>query len=216
MKNLNLKYKNITISGLPGAGSSTLGKALSKVLSWKYFSGGDFSRTYAIKHGFFSNDSKAHHSAAVYGPKLDRKLDYGMRDWLTNKKGYILDAWISGFFAQGVVGTLKILMRCDDALRIDRIVNRDDLAVSDAKKHIFNRQEENLDKWSKLYAKEWKKWVVDKGKAKASKPIFFWKDELYDLVIDTYSQSKEQALRTTLAFLGFSKKVDYKKIFENI
>lgn len=209
----NLKYKNVTISGLPGAGSSTLGKALSKVLSWRYFSGGDFMREYAIKKGLFPKDSKFHHPATAYGAGLDRKVDFGMREWLRKEKGHILDGWLSGFFAQGVENTLKILIQCDSALRIDRIVNRDNVSVSEAKEHIFTREKENLNKWSELYVKEWKKWVVDRKIVKSGEPIFFWRPELYDLVIDTYSNSKEETLILALEKLEYREKVNYEKIF---
>ena len=48
------QYKNITISGLPGAGSTTLLFRLKKELDfegWKGFSGGEFMRTYAEEKG---------------------------------------------------------------------------------------------------------------------------------------------------------------------
>jgi len=49
-------YQNITISGLPGNGSTTLLNTLREALKeegWKGFSGGEFMRNYALEKGLF-------------------------------------------------------------------------------------------------------------------------------------------------------------------
>ncbi|OGD54124.1 hypothetical protein A3J78_02505 [Candidatus Beckwithbacteria bacterium RBG_13_35_6] len=211
----NLRYKNITISGLPATGSSTLGKALAKVLDWEYFSGGDFMRAYAIKEGLFDKNNTFHHDATVYSDDFDREVDFGMRQTLSRSRGRILDSWLSGFMAQGVQGVLKILTFCsDNAIRIDRLVNRDNLTVDVVKMHIFERQDKNLKKFSRLYHQEWNKWVVSKGVFKKNDKIDFWQPKLYDLAIDTYKFSKEQTLKIVLNKLGYKGKLDWKKVFE--
>ena len=201
---MNLAYKNITISGLPGAGSSTLAKTIADKLSWKYFGGGDFMRMYAKKIGTFSGDQKMHHDSRHYDEDFDRKVDYQQRQMVQQEEGNVLDSWLSGFFAQGVPDTLKVLVLCsDDAIRIDRIVNRDDLSIEEAKHHIFDREQTNLNNWSKYYSKEWKQWVIDKGKAGADKRINFWYPQLYDLVLDTYSMGQKETLNAVLEKLGY-------------
>jgi len=90
-------------------------------------------------------------------------------------------------------------MTCsDDAVRIDRIVNRDNVDVSSAKASIYNRYQGNLLKWRRMYANEWQEWVVKTGKLQETEPIDFWRRELYDLVIDTFSNSKEKTLQLVL------------------
>lgn len=213
----NLKYKNLTISGLPGAGSSTLGIALVKVLGWKYFSGGDFMRSYAIKKDLFDPKNKSHHPATVYSDDFDRQVDFGMRNDLKTKNNQILDSWLSGFMAQEVEETLKILIFCSkDSIRVDRITNRDNITIREAKQHIFERERKNVQKWRRMYHREWNNWVVEKGKIPKSKPIWFWYPELYDLTIDSYKNSKEETLNITLRALGMkSKKIDYHKVFSS-
>lgn len=195
-------YYNITISGLPGSGSTTLLEMLREELKldgWHGFSGGEFMRAYAAEKGLFDNSKKVHHDASHYEDDFDRQVDYGMREKLENEQHWILESWLSGFLAQGVEGTLKILMVCsDDSVRIDRVVNRDQISVNEAKKHVMGRYETNLKTWSRLYAKEWENWVVKPGKMAASAPIDFWHPDLYDLVIDTYSTNKEQTKKTVL------------------
>lgn len=199
---MQANYKNITISGLPGCGSTTLLKELKEKLSsdnWIGFSGGEFMRSYAIEKGLFNPDKSTHHSATVYNDDFDRQVDYGMREKVSNQEKWIIESWLSGFMAQNVPGTLKILMTCsDDAVRIDRIVNRDGVDVMEAKESIHNRYQGNLEKWQRMYSKEWQEWVVAKGKLSKSEPIDFWREELYDLVIDTFSNNKEKTLQMVL------------------
>ncbi len=198
----NFQYKNVTISGLPGSGSTTLLNKLREHLKfdgWKGFSGGEFMRAYAAEKGLFDSSNSLHHDATVYGEDFDREVDLGMREKLKTEEKWIIEAWLSGFFAQGVKGTLKVLMICsDDAVRIDRIVNRDRTNVEEAKHHIHERKRKNEEKWRRMYAGEWNEYVIEAGKATQSDPIDFWAPDLYDLVIDTYSTNQEAALNLVL------------------
>lgn len=193
------KYRNVTISGLPGAGSTTLGKHLSKHLGFHFHSGGDFMRQYAIDNGYFDPKVSVHHAATAYPDDFDRKVDYQMRDDILHKQGFVYESWLSGFLGQGASDTLKILVYCsDDAVRVDRIANRDDVTIEGAKEHIFTREQKNLEKWIKMYSKEWGEWVVDPGTLEGKEPIYFWRPELYDLTIDTFKLGKEETLELAL------------------
>jgi cytidylate kinase len=147
----------------------------------------------------FDEKAGLHHDARHYEDDFDRKIDFGMRDKLATEENWILEAWLSGFLAQGVPGVLKVLMICsDDAVRVDRIVNRDGVHVLEAKKNMQERYDANLAKWSRLYGQQWQEWVVASGKVPAEAPIDFWRPDLYDVVIDTYSQNKEDSLKIVL------------------
>lgn len=195
-------YKNITISGLPGCGSTTLLDGLKEELQydgWKGFSGGEFMREYAAEKGLFNSDSKQHHDATVYNDDFDRKIDMGMREKLNTEEHWILESWLSGFMAQHVTGTFKILMICsEDGVRVDRIVNRDEVTVEQAIKNMHDRYTANYTKWARLYAQQWQEWAVEKGSAKQEDPIDFWREDLYDLVIDTYKQGKQETLESVI------------------
>jgi cytidylate kinase len=197
-----IKYKNITISGLPGSGSTTLLALLKDELKfegWTGFSGGEFMRQYAVEKGLYDDTQKIHHDAEAYGDEFDRQVDLDVRRKLKSQKKWIIESWLSGFLAQGLKGVLKVLVNCSqDSVRVDRIVNRDKVSVEEAKTHINRRYQTNLAKWSRLYNKEWQEWVVAAGKASPDEAIDFWKPELYDLVIDTYSNNQQQTLNKVL------------------
>lgn len=162
-------------------------------------------RSYALELGKFQEKSGIHHDSSHYDEDFDRQVDMSMRQKLTSEKHWILESWLSGFMAQGVPGVLKVLVYCsDDAVRIDRIVNRDNVTVEEAKGNIQKRTHNNISKWSRMYAKEWTEWVVQKGRATTGEPINFWKESLYDVCIDTYSTNKEETLQTVLRNIGFS------------
>lgn len=200
-----MAYKNITISGLPGCGSTTLLKSLREELAdqgWQGFSGGEFMRAYAEAKGLFQQNNGLHHDASHYEDDFDRQIDYGMRERLTTENKWILESWISGFMAQQVPGVLKVLLICsEDAVRIDRIVNRDQVTIEAAKDNIHQRVTNNVTKWRRLYHQEWNDWVVQAGKATAGEEIDFWKPNLYDVVIDTYSTPQRETMDAVLAAL---------------
>ncbi len=197
-------YKNITISGLPGSGSTTLLKGLRenqmmKFHQWSGFSGGEFMRAYAEEKGLFQEKGKLHHDASHYEDEFDKKVDFGMREKLENEHHWILESWLSGFMAQKVPGTLKVLMVCSNkAVKIDRIVNRDSVTPDEALENMNKRYKANLEKWQRMYAEQWKEWVVATGTAKQSDPIDFWREDLYDLVIDTYSNNQQESLELVI------------------
>jgi cytidylate kinase len=204
-------YTNITISGLPGCGSTTLLKSLKESLQfdgWKGFSGGEFMREYAKEKGLFDATSNHHHDSSHYEDDFDRKIDMGMREKLETEQKWIIESWLSGFMGQQVPGILKILMICsDDAVRVDRIVNRDKVSVEDAKANMAQRYQNNYSKWSRMYADQWQEWVTKPGTRPANTEIDFWSPDLYDLVIDTYSLNQEQSLQKVLDVISPNQKI---------
>lgn len=192
-------YKNISVSGLPGAGSTVLGKELAKRLDFTYYSGGDFMRKYAIEKGYFDPQKTTHHEATVYPDDFDRQVDYGVRERMGSERRCVYESWLSGFLAQQVPGTFKVLIYCsDDGVRVDRIANRDGVSIEEAKVHIFTREQNNLEKWIRMYGQEWEEWVVAPGTLGKNEPIYFWRRELYDLSIDTFRLGKEETLALVL------------------
>lgn len=204
MSESRIGVRNITISGLPGSGSTTLLNILRehphlKFEGWSGFSGGQFMRNYALEKGLLTEKGELHHSADAYGDDFDREVDMDMRHKLSTEESWIIESWLSGFMAQGVKGTFKILLKCSNtAVRVDRIVNRDTVSPEEALENMNRRYRSNLAKWRRMYEKEWQQWVIDTGKAKKSDPIDFWQSNLYDIVIDTYSTNQKETLDLVL------------------
>lgn len=185
-----LKYSSIAISGPPGAGRSTLLKNLRECLTplgWEFFSGGDWSRQYAIDNGKHDPSDPTHHLATDYGEDVDHKIDDAMRQKISDPAVHmVIESWIAGWNARGIKHVLKVLLMCDDSLRIDRIVNRDNVSVDQAKLHLREREQANLTKWKRMYV------TSD-----------FWDPKYYDLVINTYSHGPKETMGILLQALGY-------------
>lgn len=185
-----LKYSSVAISGRPGAGRSTLLKNLKpylEPLGWEIFSGGDWSRQFSIKAGKHDPNDAKHHLATDYGEEVDHQIDAAMREKLSHPETHVcVESWIAGWNMRGLPHVLKVLLMCDDALRIDRVVNRDNVTVEEAKQHLHVREEANLAKWQRMYG-------VDD----------FWDPKYYDLVINTYSHGPKETLDLVLQALGY-------------
>ncbi|MFH0864408.1 MAG: cytidylate kinase family protein [Candidatus Gottesmanbacteria bacterium] len=186
-----LKYQSVAISGKPGVGRTTLFNNLKTALTplgFEFFSGGEWSRQYAIDHNLHDPKDVKHHYATVYGDEVDHEIDVAMREKLESGGHYCVESWIAGWNMRGLKHVLKILLICDDALRIDRIVNRDMMKVEDAKNLIKDREDKNLEKWVRIYRVP----ITD-----------FWDNKYYDLVINTYSHSPQETLDIVLQALGY-------------
>jgi len=186
-----LKYSSIAISGRPGAGRSTLLRNLKshlEPLGWEFFSGGDWARQFAIENGSHNPDDPKHHLATDYNDNIDHQIDTVMREKLSDPNAhYVVESWIAGWNMRGFPHVLKVLLQCEDSLRIDRLVNRDNLTVEEAKGHIHEREEANFEKWKRMYG------VAD-----------FWDPKYYNLVIDTYSNGPKETLNLVFRALGYT------------
>lgn len=175
------RYKTITISGKAASGATTLSKALAKKMNWRLFNGGEIYRQYVKDNGIPLE--KTHLSKDEYHINLDKYI----KEMLTNQSQIIIESWLAGFDAQGIANVYKIMVSCsDDAVRVDRLVNRDKMTIDQAKEHLKTREEENIKKWQKLY------YTRD-----------YWNPKLYDLIIDTYANGPTETLEIALNALGF-------------
>lgn len=185
-----LKYSSIAISGRPGAGRSTLLKNLRPIfepMGWEMFSGGEWARRFAIEAGTHAEADKTHHKATDYSDEVDLQIDVSLRKKLEDPtKHIVVESWIAGWNMRGLPHVLKVLLLCDDALRIDRVVNRDNLSVEDAKQHLREREEANVGKWKRMYG------VED-----------FWDPKYYDLILNTYSNGPKETLDLVLQAMGY-------------
>lgn len=200
----SIRYRNITISGLPGTGTTTLLDLLHEELAsqgWTGYSGGQKMRQYVDD---LPSSQKRHHSADDYDTWVDRRTDEGIRQELINEESHIIESWLSGFMAQGIPSVLKVLLICSNELdRAHRLAARDDeQSLNDAMLHAFGRLQQNSRRWQGMYESEWRAWVADPGTLSMDVFPFFWHPALYDLVIDTAVHNEQASLKLTLQKMG--------------
>jgi cytidylate kinase len=183
---------NITVSGRIGTGKTTLANHLAEKLNWQVLDGGKVFREIIKELGI----------SIVEKTKIPDKIDIEFEDrvaeMLKNEKHHIVQSHLSGFVAQGIASVYKILVVCQDengedkeSIRIDRLMNRDLISVVDAKNEIHKREEEHLIKFRKLYVHNDPNWI-------------YWDPKYYDLIVNTYSLNREEALKFVLEKIGVS------------
>jgi cytidylate kinase len=199
-----MNYRNVTISGIAGTGSTTLLRQLKETLGplgWSGYSGGEFMKQFITTPPKHEDDR--HHSAEAYDESIDRMVDGKIRHQLQREEGLIIESWLSGFMAQGVPGVLKVLLTCTNELdRAQRLAERDKMEPAKAMKQAFKRLSKNNGRWSRMYAEEWQDWVIQPGKLPPHVSIFFWHPAIYDVVIDTAVYTPDECLQITLDHLG--------------
>ena len=172
------KYRLITISGKIAVGTTTLTKNLINNLHWKHINIGAIQRTHDRKLKFKENEM----GALSRTDDHEKKIDAITQQLLKVEKEIIYEGWLTGFFARSYKDILKVLLVCThDDIRIDRVANRDNVTVEQAKDWIKQRENENVNKWKRLYGK-----------------YDFWDPKYFDLVIDTYKTGPQETLGKVL------------------
>lgn len=181
----------ITISGRIAAGSTSLAKNLSKTLNWRRIEGGDiFWEAVRSRLSLQPKDTK------LRPDEEDEAFDSSLKKALKEESHIILETKLAGFNAQGVDNVFKILVICENEkgedqtqIRIDRLVNREEQSIADAKEEVLVREKSDLEKWRRLYANNDQNWC-------------YWDSKYYDLVINTYFSNQEQTLKIALDAIG--------------
>ncbi len=180
---MSTNYKNITISGKIGVGSTTLAKKVAEILDWKYINAGALQREYDRQQG---NDENLQ-GAAKRSDEHERAMEEQAKKVLREDHHVVYEAWLSGFVAREIPDVLKVLVICSkDDVRVDRVMNRENVNLETAKDYIRIREGENIEKWKELYGTD-----------------DFWNPKDYDLVVDTYSSGPLETLGKVLDALGY-------------
>lgn len=183
------KIRNITVSSRIGAGATTLALSLSKELGWDFLEGG------AIFEKYHQEMHKDETAVNLRPDDLDLKYEEKVKSMLREGSHQVIQSHLAGFDADGISGVFKILVVCEDEgqdkvdIRIDRLVNRKGISVEEAKEEVKVREERNLEKWRRLYAKDDPNWV-------------YWAPKYYDLIINTFDHNQEESLKTVLEKLN--------------
>lgn len=183
--------KNITVSGRIGSGATTVAFGLSKTLEWPLLEGG------ALFEKIHQELNISEENVNGRPDKFDLEYEEKVKKILKEEKHQIIQSHLAGFDAKDMNGVFKILIVCEDSdgndkpeIRIDRLVNRRKISIEEAKEEVLVRENENLEKWRRLYAKGDKTWV-------------YWDKKYYDLIINTYSHNQEETLKIALEAIGY-------------
>ena len=184
----------ITVSGRIASGSTTLAKKLSQVLAWRHIEGGEiFWEAVRTRLQLSPKDT------ALRPDEEDAAFDASLKELVKTQQHLVVETKLAGFNAQGVIGVFKVLVICEDPtgqdqtqIRIDRLVNREQMSIEEAKEEVLVREKSDVEKWQRLYAKGDTAWA-------------YWNSIYYDLIVNTYSHDQEQAVDLVLEKIGYRK-----------
>jgi CMP/dCMP kinase len=172
----------IIISGLPGAGKSTVAKLVAQKLDYKHYSTGDIQRDLAKKKGV---SLKEWHDIQVKDPQSDIMVDDCTKDVLRNEGDIVFDSWVAPCFADDAI---KVFLTCEETERARRRVmqKRKEEKFETIEESVLGmreRVENNRQRWIKLYNYD------------------FLEMAQYDLIIDTTKITIDQVAEKVVNYI---------------
>lgn len=112
----------ITISGGPGSGTTTLGKALAEKYGLRYVSAGEFFRACAAERNL---DLASFGKLAKEDPTIDKEVDERQKTFAKENDNIILEGRLAGWMVEEA--DLKILLWASQKCRATRIAERESI-----------------------------------------------------------------------------------------
>jgi cytidylate kinase len=173
MENKNI----ITISGVPGTGTTTIARLLSKKLDLQMVYIGELFRELAKKYKMTLEEFG---EFAKNNPKIDEELDAQQIEY--GKHGnVILEGRLSGcMMIKNTIPAYKILLTATLEERIKRIMGRENKKYDLVRTEILTREKGEGERYKRLYGLDYKD------------------PSNYDLVIDTTTLTPEEVITEIL------------------
>ncbi|MCX8179670.1 MAG: cytidylate kinase family protein [Candidatus Aenigmarchaeota archaeon] len=173
----------IAISGLPGAGTSTIAKLLAKKLGLKYFSPGDYFKSFSEKTSQTEKAIDVFQSGKGKSKKFHEKIDE-MQLKLAKQGNIVLCGKLSIYMLKDIAD-YKIWVECSLEERAKRTANRDGISLEEALEALRKREEMEVEEWKKDYGFDYRK-----------------QKEMADFVIDNTFLNESETLEKILNFIN--------------
>lgn len=135
----------ITISGLPGAGTTTITKILSRKLGIPYISAGDVFRQMAAEKGMdileFSRLAEKDH-------EIDKEIDKRQAEIARSADDLIVEGRLSAYFVEA---DLKILIIAPFDVRAERISRRESKPFKTVEDEIKRREKSEAKRYREIH-----------------------------------------------------------------
>lgn len=168
-----MKCRSIVISGTVAAGSSTAAKSVAAKLGLEYHAAGDFFRDYMLRHNI------PLYAKEKIPDDIERKIDQELTALAT--KPIVIDSLYAGYFNRQRKNVLKVLLTCNEDVRIKRALERS---------HTHKETAEDVKKRDKAHDLKFRKLYADEN---------FLNPKFFDLVMDTSNTSVEKVVQNIIA-----------------
>jgi len=173
----------ISISGVPGAGKSSIGKALAKRLKYRHYSVGDLRGKMALERGMNIDELNKLGEQEFF---TDKEADEYQTKLGKTKDNFVIDGRLSFHF---IPQSIKIFLDVDTKLGAERIMadHRVDEPQYPGVAEAQARLQQRVDCDKRRYQKYYKLNPFDRSQ--------------YDYVLDTTHETVESAADKLIAFI---------------
>jgi len=169
----------ITIFGLAGTGKSTLGKKISEILKYDFFSTGNLMRENARQLKMTIYDFELE---CKKNPKYDIELDKKIENLGKQRNNFVVESRLAWYF---IPDSIKICLKCDKDVTIERISKRENISITEANNKTIKRAKDLEYRYAKSYPQI----------------SFPPKDSEFDLILDTTKGAIGELVEKIMEFL---------------
>ncbi len=136
----------ITISGLPGSGTSTVARILAEKLGYRLISAGEIFRKLAMERGMTLEEFSRY---AESNPDIDFYIDRVQKEMAEKEENAVIEGRLSGWM---IKNAFKIWIYADADIRYERIAKREGIDLSKARIETKRREEIEKRRYKKFYS----------------------------------------------------------------
>ncbi|MGM5488939.1 MAG: (d)CMP kinase [Nanobdellota archaeon] len=171
----------ISISGTPGSGKSTVGKAIAKRLNLSRYYIGGILREQAKQRGLTLQQLL---TQGETDPSIDQDVDKYQRELGKNQDNFVIEGRTSFIM---IPQSIKIFLKTDYKTAAERIYN-DKADRNEGQTESLEQMEEKIEK---RMGSDRKRYIHYYG-------VDAFEEDNYDIVIDTSDKTPEQVIETVL------------------
>ncbi len=168
----------ISIFGLAGTGTTSVGKLVANRLKLEFIYSGNIFREMATQRGL---DLYKFGKLCEKDPSIDKELDKKIEQIGKNKDDFIIDSRLAWYF---IPKSIKIKLICENEIRFKRVSDRDLISIEDAKNKTIQRENSEKIRYYNYYK------IKD-----------YCEDKHFDLIIDSTNLSIEEVSRKIEVFI---------------
>ncbi len=144
----------ITISGLPGSGTSTVAKVIASKLDYSLISAGEIFRELARKR---RHTLEEFGRIAEQDSEIDLYIDRLQKDRAEKAENAVIEGRLSGWM---VKDSFKVFLFADRESRVARIAKRENKDTYLAREETINREKDEERRYSKFYGIDVRDWSI--------------------------------------------------------
>src|SRR5690606_14359768 len=143
-----MKYTKILLSGKRNTGKTTTFWMLQKELGWPMFSESQYLRDYHRLHGIQGADKE---TMAEHEPLMVQANDVRLSRLLVSPDRAIIEIRAFEKIRQDWPDVLKVLLICDDEIRVKRNAFRESISEDKSKQRLLKKEEDWIVKMNQQF-----------------------------------------------------------------